>query len=164
MLGGDSDVDGKLTHPAFWFGFHPQRTPAKSCSRRFCYARASSAVRDRRTAGDRNSNAATTGKTELDDPPFIIGLRPLLLALVARCIPSSGCKHGLHNLIRLIEFSRYDDSAQRCGLCELAYLRELFDCERWSQLRSGAAACFFVGCARDREYKNDPSASVIHDH
>ena len=55
-----------MTNPAFWFGFHPP-TPAKSCSRRCCYARASSAVRDRRTAGDRNSDAATTGKTELDD-------------------------------------------------------------------------------------------------
>jgi hypothetical protein len=63
-----------------------------------------------RTWQGRKSNAATTLKTELDDPPFIIGLRPLLLALVARCIPSSGSKHGLHNLIRLIEFSRYDDS------------------------------------------------------
>jgi hypothetical protein len=84
---GDSDVDGKLAHPAFGLDFILNGT-----------------------AGDRNSNASTTGKAELDDPPFIIGLRPLLLALVARCIPSSGCKHGLHKLIRLIEFSRYDDS------------------------------------------------------
>ena len=50
MLGGDSDVDGKLTHPAFGLDFILNGT-----------------------AGDRNSNASTTGKAELDDPPFIIG-------------------------------------------------------------------------------------------
>jgi hypothetical protein len=32
------------------------------------------------------------------------------------------------------------------------------------KIKNSASACFFVGCARDREYKNDPSASVIHDH
>ena len=66
---GDSDVDGKFANPAFGLDFILNGT-----------------------AGDRNSHASTTGKAELDDPPFIIGLRPLVLALVARCIPGPG--HG----------------------------------------------------------------------
>jgi hypothetical protein len=55
-----------MTNSAFGLDFILNGPLPKAVLDGVSYARTSSAVRDRRTAGDRNFNAAITRKTELD--------------------------------------------------------------------------------------------------